>query len=353
MLNRSNQRINYFKYITRKTIQSSESPFLFAYGRTALKAGLRAYNIQRGKKVLIPNYICDAVLEPFFQLGISIQYYSVKENLSPDWQSVKENLSKETAAILMVHYFGIPQDINSFTQFAHEHNLLLIEDNSHGHGSLYNNQLVGTFGEIGISSPRKSFPILNGGILFLKNKKKPDDINFLPEPIYILKLIIRDIAGRILDSMPAVKEFFLQKTDSRAEWNAAVEDWAADKTTIDILEKYNLKEVREKRTAIYKVWGNWCIANKLSPIFPSIINSIAPLSLPLLFDTKKERDKWLAILNKNHIAAYLWPYLPKEIMATANSGRDLSERILCIPIHLSMNADKLEKYLFTKFIFNT
>src|ERR1041385_3826337 len=151
MYNRSNQRINYFKYLTREKLQTKESPFYFAYGRTALKEGLKLWKVQPGKKILVPNYICVEVVQAFLQMGLGIQYFSMNEDLSPDWNSVKEKLTKDTWAILMVHYFGIAQDISSFIKFANGNNLLLIEDNSHGYGGLYEDQLMGTFGDIGIA----------------------------------------------------------------------------------------------------------------------------------------------------------------------------------------------------------
>lgn len=350
MYNRSNQRINYFSYLSREPFQSSTSPFFFGYGRTALKVGLLSHKVPHGKKVLVPNYICGAALEPFYELNIGIKYYSVLEDLSPDWNSIKENLSQDSIAIMMVHYFGIPQDIEKFILFANEHNLLLIEDNSHGYGGSYNGKLLGTFGDIGIASPRKSFPILNGGILFLNNENNLKNTTFPLEPANIFKLIVKDIVGRILDNAVAVKEIFLHRLVGQADINATISDWSIDKISYNLLVKYDLRDVCRIRTETYKVWEQWCKKNNLSPIFSLKENSLAPLSMALIFDKKNERDKWLDIFRKNHVAAYIWPYLPREIMGTINSGQDLQDRTLCLPIHLSIKSDKLIKFLYNKFI---
>ena len=347
MYSRSNERVNYFNYLSRSVFQSASSPYFFGYGRTALKAGLSAYNIPVGKKILVPNYICDAALQPFHELGLGTVYYSVNPDLTPDWKSVNENLSPEIFAILMVHYFGIPQDIEQFQGFAKENNLLLIEDNSHGHGSLYAGKIVGTFGDIGISSPRKSFPILNGGVLFLKSKNISLNDHFPLEYFNIPQLIIRDITGRILDSFTSVKEFFLKKFDNGIEWNTAVEDWSIDRVSFNTLMKYDLKTVRELRTNIYLVWEKWAKSNNLTPVFSLKDNTSSPLSMPIIFNNKIDRDKWQSILKKNHIAGYLWPDLPKELQVIDNSGKDLFDRILCTPIHLAMNTQELEKFLNT------
>jgi len=348
MLNRSNQRINYYRYLLRKKFQTSESPYFFGYGRTALKVGLSSYNIPKGKMVFAPEYICGAALEPFTELGLGIKYYSVNTDLSPDWDSVKNKLSTDMFGILMVHYFGIPQNIEQFTLFAKENNLLLIEDNSHGHGGLYLKKLLGTFGDIGISSPRKSFPVLNGGVLFLnrKNKILGDDLPY--EPANVPKLIARDITGRMLDYYPSAKNLFLKKIDAEREWDTKVEDWCIDAASYNILMKYNFKRVREIRSRIYQAWEMWCKSHNLTSLFSIKNGSLAPLSLPLIFNNKNERDHWLEIFRRNHIAAYLWPDLPEEIMNTENSGKDLHGRILCLPIHLSMRVKKIENLFIKK-----
>ena len=351
MYNRSNHRINYLKYIRRGSIQTKTSPFYFAYGRTALAFGLKTYAILPNKKILAPEYICEAALQPFRNNGIQIQYYKVNDDLSPDWRSINEKINKDTFAILMVHYFGNPQKIEDFKKKSEQNGILLIEDNSHGYGGMYSGKLLGTFGDIGISSPRKSFPVLNGGVLYL-NSNQNIHTNSLPvEPANITILTLRDITGRFLDNFAAIKKFLLHTVDKGVQWNSNVKNWGMDFASLDIIKKYDLKHIQKIRTEIYRTWEKWSIANNLTPLYSQINESLTPLAFPLIFITKTERDRWYAIFKKNNIAAYLWPDLPAELLATKNSGKSLSERTLCLPIHLSMNARSLEKLLSNIFLF--
>jgi hypothetical protein len=215
---------------------------------------------------------------------------------------------------------------------------------------MYRETLLGKCGDLGIASPRKSFPILNGGILFLKGEAKPPAFDFPLEPVNIFKPILRDLAGRVLDYFPLIKRVILRKED-HSESNADIKDWSIDKISHDLLLKYDLHEVRKIRTSIYRIWERWCKTNKLNPVFSSIDDSYAPLAMPLLFENKNTRDEWLKRFEKNHIAAYTWPDLPDEIADTPNSGRSLQENILCLPIHLAMQQEKLEKFLSNKFIY--
>jgi dTDP-4-amino-4,6-dideoxygalactose transaminase len=67
-------------------------------------------------------------------------------------ESVAEHITERTKAILVVHQFGIPADMDAIMQLAKEHNLKVIEDCAQGHGAKYKNQHVGTIGDIGIFS---------------------------------------------------------------------------------------------------------------------------------------------------------------------------------------------------------
>ena len=71
---------------------------------------------------------------------------------------------------MCVHYFGNPQNIEDFVNFAKKNNLYLIEDNAHGYmGRFNNNKFIGSIGDIGISSPRKQMDLFSGGSLLINS----------------------------------------------------------------------------------------------------------------------------------------------------------------------------------------
>lgn len=161
---------------------------------------------------------------------------------------------------------------------------------------------------------------------------------------------MRDITGRLLDKIPSTKQLILKSAERQPPVCTIVNDWAIDKASYDLLMKFNVDKVRTLRTGLYQVWEKWCKKNNLNPIFSLPNGSLTPLAMPLLFEKKEGRDEWIMKFKKNNVAAYKWPNLPKEILKTINSGSDLQERILCLPIHLSMQTEKLEKFLYNKFI---
>jgi len=122
--------------------------FYFSHGRTALKYGLMHLGLKVNDTILIPEYICDVVLHPLRQLGIKYRFYPLDSLLHPIWEVLENLIDKNTKAIMMVHYFGQPQDISAYISFCDKNKLLLIEDNAHGFGGMYNGQLLGTFGDL-------------------------------------------------------------------------------------------------------------------------------------------------------------------------------------------------------------
>ena len=145
------------------------STYNFSYARTALRQGLFLLNPDSSFTVALPDFICDVVLHPLKELNLRVVFYPLNDDLTPVWSELLK-LHRRTPfnALIMVHYFGFPQDINKFTSFCATNGLYLIEDASHCSVKYW--PPLGSFGDIGISSPRKMLNKQYGAHLFVKNK---------------------------------------------------------------------------------------------------------------------------------------------------------------------------------------
>ena len=126
----------------------------FAQGRTAFYYGLLKLKIKKNNKILIPNYICKSLLTPILKLNINYKFYNIKNNFTFDLHGIKK-IALADDYLLIIHYFGQPQNIDSILDFCKKNNLKLIEDNAHGYSGRFKGKLLGTFGELGFSSPKK------------------------------------------------------------------------------------------------------------------------------------------------------------------------------------------------------
>jgi hypothetical protein len=156
---------------------------LFKYGRVALREGLRLLKV---KSILIPDYLCSCIIPEIRKVGCDIRYYRIKKDMSIDFEDLAR---KKADAILAVNYFGFPADLKRIKEVAH--GAYLVEDNAHGFLSEVDGKLLGTRGDIGISCPRKTFPVPDGAILYLN-----EDCNLTMENSSLLS----DYKNRVLSS---------------------------------------------------------------------------------------------------------------------------------------------------------
>jgi dTDP-4-amino-4,6-dideoxygalactose transaminase len=97
---------------------------------------------------------------------------SNSEDGNIDINKIEDSISKKTKAIAIVHYLGIPVDMNKINKIAKKYNLFVIEDCALALGSKINNKHVGLFGDVGVFSfyPVKHMTTAEGGIIISKNK---------------------------------------------------------------------------------------------------------------------------------------------------------------------------------------
>lgn len=138
------------------------SPFyLYPYARFALFELLKYLKI---KSIYIPYLICRDILAPIHILDLQYHFYEIDQHFNPI------GLDKHCDAILFVNYFGFASDIAPFLDYCHKTKSLLIEDNAHGFLSKDNDgKWLGTRGDFGLFSLRKTFSLQNGGLLSINN----------------------------------------------------------------------------------------------------------------------------------------------------------------------------------------
>ena len=97
-----------------------------------------------GKEVISTPMTCMATNEPIQTMGAKIVWADIDPatgNIDPE--SVKKKINKNTAAIVGVHWSGIPFEIDAIKEIAKENNVRVIEDAAHALGSKYKGKLIG------------------------------------------------------------------------------------------------------------------------------------------------------------------------------------------------------------------
>jgi len=142
-------------------------------GTSALTSMWFALDLPPGSEVLIPDYSTWFPIVPMRFFGLVPIWVDVNpRTMNIDVEDCKRRLTKNTKAIMPVHWFGLPCDMDYICDFAKEKGIEVVEDASHAHGASLKGQLVGTWGRIsGFSlQATKPLPAIEGGIAMYKNR---------------------------------------------------------------------------------------------------------------------------------------------------------------------------------------
>lgn len=137
-------------------------------GTAALHAAVACSDIGPGDQVIVPTFSFFATASCVSICGAEPVFVDVDPttfNINPE--CVAEAITQKTRAVIGVHLFGQPFDINPISEICEDHNLALIEDAAQSHGALYHNKRVGGFGKAGCFSfyPTKNMTTGEGGMI--------------------------------------------------------------------------------------------------------------------------------------------------------------------------------------------
>lgn len=142
-------------------------------GTNALTSMWFALDLPAGSEVLVPNFSTWFPVVPMRFFDLVPVFVDVKPNtLNIDLEDCKRRLTAKTKAILPVHWYGLPCEMDDVCAFAKEHGLEVAEDCSHAHGARVKDQLIGTWGRIAGFSLQMSKPLpsIEGGIAMYKQR---------------------------------------------------------------------------------------------------------------------------------------------------------------------------------------
>ncbi len=132
-----------------------------ASGTDALHLALLAAGIKEGDEVITTAFTFIATAEAIRYIGATPVFVDVQaDTMNIDPAKIKSAISTKTTAIIPVHIFGQPADMNEINNIAEEHNLKIIEDCAQSFGSRYGHKMTGTIGHLGAFS---FFPSKNLG----------------------------------------------------------------------------------------------------------------------------------------------------------------------------------------------
>jgi aminotransferase len=295
-------------------------------------------DIQKGDEVVLPSISFNGVANAIVYKNATPVFCDVdKHTLNPTVEDIEKKITPKTKVVIVIHYAGVPCDIDNIAKLCKERDIVLVEDNANSPFSKYNNQNTGTFGDFGVWSfdAMKVMTTGDGGLIYSKNEDYIDKLNKL---IY---LGLETSSG-------------LSSTIDKKWWQFEVSVPGRRSIMNDITSAIGIEQLK-------KVDGFIQRRKEIHNIYNSELDGIDWITTPTIKDEVKssyfmyhiqlkERDELAKYLRLNEIYT-TFRYYPLHWVEFYKSKENLSNtdyaasHTLCIPAHQSLTNLNLEKII--------
>lgn len=143
-------------------------------GTAALEVAVQALGIQAGDEIILPTFTIISCAMAITKLGaIPVLVDSDLSTWNMNVEEIENKITKKTKAIMIVHMYGLPADVEPILNLAEKYNLKIIEDAAEMHGQTYYGKPCGSFGDISTFSfyPNKHVTTGEGGMIVTDNEE--------------------------------------------------------------------------------------------------------------------------------------------------------------------------------------
>lgn len=306
---------------------------LFTNATIALVTALQALRIS-GEVITTP-FSFVATSHALLWNGIKPVFIDINPStLNIDPEKIEASITPQTTAILPVHCYGTPCDVNRIQEIADNYNLKVIYDAAHAFGVKYKNETILNYGDLSVVSfhATKVFNTFEGGAIISPDEKTKNRIDKLKNFGFVdeTTVIAPGINGKMSEFNAALGLLQLKYFDENIKKRKIIGQTYRDKLKnicgIDLLENEN------KLNSINYAY------------FPILINNQYPISRDELYKRLKE--------NNIHPRRYFYPLISDFPMYRGYSSAKrenlpnattAAERVLCLPIYPDLDKFVIDK----------
>jgi perosamine synthetase len=337
-------------------------------GRASIVLALEALGIGPGDTVLVPSYHCPTMIAPIVQRGAQPVFYPLDAIGAPliDW--IRQLNPTSARAILVAHFFGLPQPLSPIRAWCDQNSVRLIEDCAHALFGNSGGRPIGTWGDLAIGSLTKFLPIPEGGCLVsrLDRSSRPalSSISTLHQIKAAFDVVHTSANHRRLKGFGEVVRGLhaLQRALKRGKPIAEEADASAEAggTTIDMRVAHQelalacrwialhapRERIVEQRRNNYAFFAQaFADQGGMRALVPSLPDDCAPYVFPLWVDRP---DPGYAELRRRAFPVSrwdrLWPAVPE---IAGDMGVKWSSHILQLACHQDLRESELEQMVVT------
>tara|TARA_Y100001947_G_scaffold152448_1_gene154041 strand:- start:72 stop:1163 length:1092 start_codon:yes stop_codon:yes gene_type:complete len=296
-------------------------------GTVALHLALAALDINQEDEVIVPDFTFVATANAVKYLGAKVITVDIDEEtycISP--KAIEKAITSKTKAIVPVHLYGHPANMDEINKIAKNNNVFVIEDAAEAHGAEINGEKVGGLGEAGIFSlyGNKIITSGEGGIITTNNHILYEKMKYL-----------RDQA------MSYEKRYW----HTEIGFNYRMTNLQA---ALALAQLERINKILDKKLEIFSWYHNY-LNNikgiKLNPKLDNYKNVYWVICIELLNFSENERDTLMAKLNEKHIDSrpYFYPIseMPMYSSVYTPVTKLISKRGINLPSYYDITQDQV------------
>lgn len=152
-------------------------------GTSAMLLTMMALGVGRGDEIIVPSHTFIATASPAKFLGATPVYVDIDPvNYNIDPEKLEEAITPNTKAIIPVHLYGHPADMDPIMRIAKKHGVYVVEDACQAHGAEYRGKKAGSIGNFAVFSffPSKNMTVAgDGGMVITDDKEMAHKMSML------------------------------------------------------------------------------------------------------------------------------------------------------------------------------
>ena len=257
-------------------------------------------------------------------------------------------------AVLLVHYFGFPNAVDDALAFCRERRLLLIEDCAHSFLTSLNGKAMGTFGDAGFYSLRKTLPLPDGAGLVVNSTNSPSSSpgprdHTVGTPYRpLLARLIKFGASKTGVPSPLWHRWSVRTAVDSTNGTASGRSTAVP-TSMSMVSRRIMKvlepgfvEIVLRRRRNYQrlaeVFGSF---PEVRPLYPQLGEGVCPYLFPFLVGDK---DEVVSRLRSRGIPAQGWPTLPRTVLEdpALQVAKQYARELVTLPVHQDLDTHDID-----------
>ena len=309
---------------------------LFNNGTIALLVAIKGLELPHGSEVITTPFTFAATPHCISWNGLKPVFCDIEpETMTIDADKIESLITPNTSAILGVHVYGFPCDVERIEKIAKKHNIKVIYDAAHAFTTEINGRGIGTFGDITMFSfhATKLYNTIEGGCLTFNDpnlvKKIYNLRNFGIQSEELVEEV--GINGKLNEIQAAVGLENLKLYKKEQEKREVVKQFYNE--NLSKIKGIRLPKMPDNTTDSYQY-------------YPIVIEEDYPLTRNELYEKFKERN----ILTRKYFYPACTDYecYKNDLavkLADLSVVNDLKHKVLCLPFYGSLKQEELEAIL--------